>query len=72
MTTVQQQVRTSSIPDEHLTYEQAARFLNLKLGTLYCKVARREVPHVRLGKRCVRFSKNDLLAWLNARRVVVG
>ncbi len=58
--------------DQHLTYEEAARFLNLKLETLYSMVSRREIPHIRLGRRFVRFSRADLLRWLDNRRVNAG
>jgi excisionase family DNA binding protein len=56
--------------DEMLTYEQAARLLNLKIGTLYALVAQNRVPHLRLGRRLIRFSRNELIAWL--RRHAVG
>jgi excisionase family DNA binding protein len=58
--------------DEIYTYVQAGAFLNLKVPTLYSKVSRREIPHIRVGRRLVRFSRNELKAWLAARRVEVG
>jgi excisionase family DNA binding protein len=57
--------------DELLTYAQAARFLNVRLGTLYALVSRKEIPHVRLGKRLVRFSRPALIL-LVADRSVAG
>jgi excisionase family DNA binding protein len=56
--------------DELLTYDQAAKLVNLKLGTLYALVSQKRVPHVRLGRRLVRFSRSELNAWL--RRHAVG
>jgi excisionase family DNA binding protein len=47
-----------------LTYSEASTRLNLKLGTLYALVSQGRVPHVRLGRRLVRFSRGDLDAWL--------
>jgi excisionase family DNA binding protein len=56
--------------DELLTYDQAAKLVNLKIGTLYALVSQKRVPHVRLGRRLVRFSRSELNAWL--RRHAVG
>lgn len=55
--------------DDLLTYAQAANLLNLKLGTLYALVAQNRVPHVRLGRRLVRFSRSELTAWLRRHAV---
>jgi len=52
-----------------LTYSEAARFLGIRLGTLYALVAQRRVPHVRLGSRLVRFEPVALEAYIAARRV---
>jgi len=54
---------------EYLTYNQAAKFLNMPKGTLYALVHERRVPHVRLSSRMVRFSRAELEAWLTAHRV---
>jgi excisionase family DNA binding protein len=56
---------------ELLTYTQAANLLGLKLSTLYAMVSRRQVPHVRLGGRLVRFDRAELETWLGERRVSV-
>jgi len=47
-----------------LTYAEASNHLNIKLGTLYALVSQGRVPHVRLGRRLVRFFRGDLDAWL--------
>jgi len=57
--------------DDLLTYAQAANLLNLKLGTLYALVAQNRVPHVRLGRRLVRFSRPALEAWVSERAIDV-
>lgn len=51
--------------DALLSYADAARLLSLPIGTLYAKVARREIPFVRLGSRTVRFRRPELEAWLS-------
>ena len=58
--------------DEFLNYEQAATLMGLPRGTLYAWVCRRQVPHHRLGKRLVRFSKSELLHWMDTCRVQVS
>ena len=52
-----------------LTYQDAAKFLNLRLGTLYALVSEGRVPHLRLGRRLVRFERAQLEAWLLQRAV---
>lgn len=52
-----------------LTYAEASNHLNLKLGTLYALVSQGRVPHVRLGRRLVRFFRSDLDAWLRENTV---
>lgn len=58
--------------DEFGGYQEAEGWTGLKRGTLYSMVARREIPHRRLGGRLVRFSKRDILEWLDRHRVLVG
>ncbi len=54
---------------EILSYQQAADWLGVPLGTLYCWVHEQRVPYFRLGPRTVRFSRSDLQKWLNASRM---
>jgi excisionase family DNA binding protein len=52
-----------------LTYADAARILCVPIGTLYALVSRHSIPHVRIGPRLVRFSRDELARWVDARRV---
>lgn len=52
-----------------LDYHQVAARYGFKLGTLASWVARKQIPHIRLSTRMVRFDPADLDAWLEARRV---
>jgi excisionase family DNA binding protein len=54
---------------ELITYAQASHHLNLKIGTLCALVAQRRVPHVRLGRRLVRFDRRELDSWLQRHTV---
>lgn len=47
-----------------LTYEEASRRLNIRKNTLYALVSQGRIPHVRLGKRMVRFDAGALDAWI--------
>lgn len=57
---------------ELLTYDEAAEFLGVRRGTLYAWVSLRHIPHSRLSARCVRFDKQELRTWVEARRVGQG
>ena len=56
-------------PDKYLDYTQAAEVLSIRKGTLYAWVCRKRVPHIRLGPRCIRFSRDELNRWIDAGRV---
>ncbi|THD66827.1 DNA-binding protein [Robertkochia marina] len=58
---------TSEPSDQILTAEEAAKFLNLQLPTIYSKVSRGELPVMKNGKRLY-FSKADLIAHLKGSR----
>ena len=55
--------------ERHLNYEEAAKVLGMKRGTLYALVSRRQIPHVRLSRRMVRFPESELRQWLRERLV---
>jgi excisionase family DNA binding protein len=54
---------------ELMTYAEAAVLLNVPKGTLYTWVFEKRVPHIRLGKRMVRFSRLQIAKWLQANNV---
>lgn len=54
--------------NEVMNPDEAAAFLRVNRKTVYEYVARRRIPHQRLGRRII-FSKAALLAWLNANYV---
>ncbi len=55
--------------EDLLTYAEAADMLGLELSTLYTLVSRRTVPHIRFGRRLVRFRRRELRAWVDERAV---
>lgn len=53
--------------DELLTIQQAAKFLNLSVPTMYGKVAQRSIPVMKRGKRLY-FSRTELMDYLKGGR----
>jgi excisionase family DNA binding protein len=54
-----------------MSYPETAEYLGLTLNTLYWKVARGDIPHIRIAPRTVRFCKETLDRWL-LDRIVAG
>jgi len=48
---------------------EAAEFLRLPLPSLYVLVAKREIPFIKAGKRRLRFFEDDLVGYLEEKRV---
>ena len=55
-----------------LDYAAASELTGIKRGTLGSMVCRRQVPHYRVGPRLVLFDEDELLVWLQERRVGVA
>ena len=55
------------LPETPLTIQEAANFLKLSVPTLYAKVSRGELPHLKRGKRLY-FTAKDLVAYLEQGR----
>ena len=49
------------------TAQEAAELLGLDLGTVRNLTYRRELPCVKIGRRCVRYRLLHLLDWIKAR-----
>lgn len=54
-----------------LTYAEVAQLTGVKRTTLRAWVARRRIPHVRLGGRTAMFDHAEILRWIDEHRVVV-
>lgn len=54
---------------DYLSYQTAAAYLDVPIGTLYSWVAQRRVPHHRMSTRMVRFRRSELDAWMDERKV---
>lgn len=57
-----------NIEPQLLRKPEAARFLSMPLSTLEKQTARKQIPHVKLG-RAVRYDVADLRAWIEAKKI---
>lgn len=55
--------------DRKLSYQEAADFLGLPVGTLYAMVSTKKIPHYRISKRLIRFSEAELQRWTEKHKV---
>ena len=53
---------------ELLTVEELSQSLKLSKASIYTKVCRREIPHIKLG-RILRFDREEISKWLDGQRV---
>ncbi len=52
-----------------LGYAGASIVLGVKITTLYAWVHQHRVPCYKIGNRCIRFRRSELLAWLKGHAV---
>ena len=58
------------MPDEDLlTIDQVAELLQVKKATVYAWTHQGWIPHVKVGRRLVRFRREAIEAWLKAQEV---
>jgi len=60
------------IPLLLLTIEQAARALSISPRTLQALSANGEIPVVRVARRCIRYSPDDLQRWVESQKQQSG
>ena len=54
-----------------LTAKEAAAYLRLSPAQLYKMIARKQIPHIRLGQKRVVIRRTELEKWLEVQTVVV-
>ena len=47
-----------------LTVREVAQLTGLSVNTLYHYVSQKRIPVVRLSRRCIRFSREQIEAWI--------
>jgi excisionase family DNA binding protein len=60
-------VEPTDQPEQLLTIQEAAQFLNLTVPTMYSKVSKGELPVMKRGKRLY-FSRTELLEYIKGGR----
>ena len=55
-----------------ITYREAAELRGIPRGTLYALVHHNRIPHIRLGRRLVRFSQEALERFVEERTIPVS
>lgn len=51
-----------------LTIEELSQILKLTKSSIYTRIARREIPFIKMG-RLVRFDKEEIWKWLDGQRI---
>lgn len=64
---VEAQISSSAASEQILTVQEAAKFLNLAVPTIYSKVSKGELPYMKRDKHLY-FSSTDLMEYLKAGR----
>lgn len=54
---------------KYASYKETHDLTGIATGTLYSLVSRKEIPHIRLGKRHVLFPVQELLEWCEKHKV---
>lgn len=65
---LQQTDKPTEPQDKFLTIQQASKFLNLTVPTIYSKVSRRQIPFMKRGKRLY-FSQLELIDYVKSGRI---
>lgn len=52
-------------------YALAEEETGLNRGTLYSMVCKKQIPHTRLGRRLVRFSRTVLREWMSSNEITL-
>jgi len=60
-----------NIEPQLLRIHEAARFLSMPLSTLEKLTARKQIPHIKIG-RAVRFDVTDLNHWIEAKKIPIA
>lgn len=53
-------------------YQELSAIIGIPVPTLYSWVCKKQIPHIRISRRTVRFELEDVQEWLASRRVAVA
>jgi excisionase family DNA binding protein len=52
-----------------LSVDEVSEMLGVTKATIYSWTSRNKIPHIKLSKRLLKFSKNDIEAWIAKRAI---
>jgi excisionase family DNA binding protein len=52
-----------------LTIEELSKWLGTEKSTIYAWTHKKMIPHIKLGKKMLRFRVNEILAWLSEKSI---
>jgi excisionase family DNA binding protein len=50
-------------------YKEIAEMMGMPIGTIYAWVCRKEIPHIRISAKLVRFDLDEIQKWIEEKRV---
>ena len=59
----------TEIQKKYIGYSELQSIYGIKRGTAYALVSLKQIPHIRLGARHVKFSVSDIEEWLQSHSV---
>jgi len=61
--------KEDSIIENLLTIEELSAWLGVEKSTIYAWTSKKIIPHIKLGKKALRFRINEILEWLAEKSV---
>jgi excisionase family DNA binding protein len=62
-------MNSSEEKDEMVRASVVAAMLDVPIGTVHQLVHQKRIPHVRLGRRFIRFRRSEIEAWITGQAV---
>jgi len=57
------------VMDNLLTIDELSEWLGVEKSTIYAWTSKKIIPHIKLGKKMLRFRVNEILDWLSEKSV---
>jgi excisionase family DNA binding protein len=59
----------ASTIEKLLNIDELSEWLGIEKSTIYAWTSRKSIPHIKLGKKALRFRLNEVLDWLSEKSV---
>jgi excisionase family DNA binding protein len=64
------QKKVQEVTNEYLlTIDELSEWLSIEKSTIYAWTSKKIIPHIKLGKKILRFRVNEILDWLSKKSV---